>query len=64
MQEAILSVRELTEQLRKTLAAKPKIREPFELYVEAIDAMKVVINQKIDLFCDNDKMKHYVLSEL
>lgn len=52
------------QQLRKTLAAKPKIREPFELYVEAIDAMKAVINQKIDLFCDDDKMKHYVLSAL
>lgn len=52
------------QQLRKTLAADAKVREPFELYLESIAAMKQVINHKIDLFNAQDKMKHYVLSEL
>lgn len=49
------------QQLRLTLANDSKVREPFELYVESVDAMKQVINQKIDLFGDADKMKYYRL---
>lgn len=52
------------QQLRKTLAADAKVREPFELYVDAIATMKQVIEQKIDLFNAGDKMKHYNLAEL
>lgn len=52
------------QQLRKTLAADMKLREPFQLYVEAIDVMKEVIEQKIDLFNAADKMKYYNLAEL
>jgi fructose-bisphosphate aldolase class II len=51
----------LYQQLRKTLSADPRIREPFELYVESIEAMKTVINHKIDLFNDADKVKYYSL---
>lgn len=49
------------QQLRITLANDANVREPFELYVESIDVMKKVINQKIDLFDDADKMKYYKL---
>ena len=49
------------QQLRKTLGNDPVIREPFDLYLESIDAMKEVVNQKIDLFNDADKMKYYKL---
>lgn len=49
------------QQLRITLGNDAKIREPFELYVESIDVMKKVINQKINLFNDADKMKYYEL---
>lgn len=49
------------QQLRVTLAGDSKIREPFELYVDSIKAMKEVINNKIDLFDDADKMKYYTL---
>ncbi len=49
------------QQLRKTLSNDPKIREPFELYLEGIDAMKEVINHKIDLFDAADKVKYYSL---
>lgn len=52
------------QQLRKTLSSNLKLREPFELYQESIDVMKQVIEQKIDLFNADDKMRHYVLSEL
>ncbi|MEG2259655.1 MAG: ketose-bisphosphate aldolase, partial [Oscillospiraceae bacterium] len=52
------------QELRKTLAADSKVREPFVLYVDALGAMKKVINQKIDLFNDADKMKYFVLSEI
>jgi fructose-bisphosphate aldolase class II len=47
--------------LRRTLNNNPKIREPFELYLDAIDAMKVVINHKIELFNDADKAHYYLL---
>lgn len=49
------------QQLRKTLAADPKVREPFELYQEAIEASKKVMRQKIDLFDTADKMQYYRL---
>ena len=49
------------QQLRKTLGNDSVIREPFDLYLESIDAMKEVVNQKIDLFNDADKMKYYKL---
>lgn len=52
------------QELRKTLAADAKVREPFELYLDAIAAMKQVIEQKIDLFNAADKMKYYNLAEL
>ncbi len=47
------------QQLRKTLTADPHVREPFELYVDSIHVMKEVIEQKIDLFNDADKVKYY-----
>lgn len=49
------------QQLRITLGNDHKVREPFELYLESIEAMKKVIYQKIDLFNDSDKMKYYSL---
>ena len=49
------------QQLRLDLAKDAKVREPFELYLGSIQAMKQVINQKIDLFNDADQMKHYRL---
>lgn len=49
------------QQLRLDLAADPKVREPFELYLGSIEAMKKVINQKIDLFQDADQAKYYRL---
>jgi len=47
------------QELRKTLAADLKIREPFELYLDAIEAMKKVVNHKIELFDDVDKVQFY-----
>lgn len=52
------------QELRITLANDANIREPFELYVDAIAAMNKVINHKIDLFEAADKMKYYTLSEI
>lgn len=49
------------KQLRKTLGNDLKLREPFELYVESIQAMKEVIRHKIDLFNTGDKVKYYKL---
>ena len=49
------------QQLRKTLAADLKVREPFELYLEAIEASKKIMRQKIDLFDTADKMQYYRL---
>jgi len=43
------------------LADDAVIREPFDLYVDSIAAMKKVVNQKIDLFNSADKMKYYRL---
>lgn len=49
------------QQLRKTLSADPKVREPFELYQDSIKAMKEVVTHKIKLFDDADKAKFYSL---
>lgn len=49
------------QQLRKTLAADPNVREPFELYVDSIKVMKQVMEHKINLFNDADKAKYYTL---
>lgn len=51
----------LYQELRVILAADKKVREPYELYPSAIEVMKKVINQKIDLFNDAGKMKYYML---
>ncbi len=51
----------LYQELRKTLFNDPKIREPFELYLDGIEVMKKVINHKIDLFNAADKVKYYSL---
>ncbi|MGN0413484.1 MAG: class II fructose-bisphosphate aldolase, partial [Lachnospiraceae bacterium] len=51
----------LYQRLRITLAEDPKVREPFELYLDAIDAMKEVARHKIQLFGSNDKVKYYTL---
>jgi len=51
----------LYQELRKTLFNDPKIREPFELYVDGINEMKKIINHKIDLFNAADKVKYYSL---
>lgn len=49
------------KQCRKTLDENPNTYEPFAVYPESIQAMKEVINFKIDLFNDADKMKYYRL---
>lgn len=49
------------QQLRITLENDKKLREPFELYLESIDAMKEIIVHKIKLFNDNDKLQYYSL---
>lgn len=51
------------QELRKTLK-DPKIREPFELYPASVAAMQEVVEQKIRLFNDDDKVKYYSLNEM
>ncbi len=51
----------LYQQLRVTLNNDVHLREPFELYLEGLAAMKEVIDHKIDLFNDADKVKYYSL---
>ena len=51
----------LYQELRKVLSDDSKIREPFELYPPALEAMKKVVINKIELFDDADKVKHYSL---
>jgi fructose-bisphosphate aldolase class II len=51
------------QELRKTLEDQ-KIREPFELYPSSVKAMKAVIEHKVKLFNDDDKVKYYALNEL
>jgi len=48
------------QQLRITLEDK-KIREPFELYPVSVEAMNEVIEHKVKLFNDDDKVKYYTL---
>ncbi|MBE5847719.1 MAG: ketose-bisphosphate aldolase [Lachnospiraceae bacterium] len=51
------------QRLRITLEDK-KIREPFELYPDSIKAMNKVVEEKVRLFNDDDKLKYYVLDEM
>lgn len=51
------------QELRKTLQ-DPKIREPFELYPRSVEVMKDVIEQKVKLFNDDDKVKYYSLNDM
>jgi len=51
------------QELRKTLQ-DPKIREPFELYPASVRAMNEVVEHKIRLFNDDDKVKYYSLNEM
>lgn len=48
------------QQLRITLEDK-KVREPFELYPASVEAMNKVVEDKIKLFNDDDKVKYYTL---
>ena len=47
------------ERLRITLANDPKVREPFELYLDAIEAMKQCALHKMELFDTVGKAKLY-----
>lgn len=51
------------QQLRLTLENK-KLREPFELYPDSVEAMNKVCEEKIKLFNDDDKVKYYELDKL
>ena len=51
----------LYQKLRVVLANDPKVREPFELYPEALEAMREVARHKIKLFGSDDKVKYYTL---
>lgn len=51
------------QRLRITLQ-DPKIREPFDLYPDSVAAMNEVVEHKIRLFNDDDKLKYYVLDEM
>lgn len=51
------------QELRKTLQ-DPKIREPFELYPASVKAMQEVVEHKIKLFNDDDKVQYYSLNEM
>lgn len=48
------------QQVRKTLEDK-KLREPNEIYKDAIEVMKTVMRQKMDLFGCSDAAKYYRL---
>lgn len=51
----------LYQKLREILANDLKVREPFELYPQAIEAMQEVARHKIRLFGSDDKVKYYTL---
>ncbi len=51
------------QQLRITLQ-DPKIREPFELYPDSVKAMNEVVEHKVRLFNDDDKLQYYVLNDM
>lgn len=54
----------LYQALRRTLAADPTVREPFELYPSAIEEMKKVVRRKIALFNDEGKTSYYRIAGL
>ena len=54
---------EVQETLRKTLK-DPKIREPIDLYPASVAVMQEVIEHKVKLFNDDDKVKYYSLNEM
>ena len=41
-----------------------KLREPFELYPDAVEAMNEVVEHKVRLFNDDDKVKYYLPDEM
>lgn len=51
------------QELRKTLEDM-KVREPFELYPSSVTAMQEVVEDKIRLFNDDDKVKYYELDKM
>jgi len=51
----------LYQQLRLDLAADPHVREPFEVYVNSIQAMREVVFHKLELFGCVNRMRHYRL---
>ncbi len=51
------------QKLRVTLEDK-KLREPFELYPDSVKAMNEVVEHKVKLFNDDDKLKYYVPNEM
>lgn len=51
------------QQLRRTLEDK-KLREPFELYPESVKVMQEVVEHKVKLFNDDDKIKYYSFDTL
>lgn len=51
------------QELRKTLQDM-KVREPFELYPASVAVMQEVVEHKIKLFDDDDKVKYYSLDEM
>lgn len=51
------------QELRKTLQDM-KVREPFELYPASVAVMQEVVEHKIKLFNDDDKVKYYSLDEM
>ena len=53
----------LYQQLRIRLQDK-KVREPFELYTDSIEAMNRVVEQKVKLFLADDKLQHYSLNDM
>lgn len=52
----------LYNQLRKTLQ-NPKLREPFDLYPESVTAMNAVVEEKVRLFCADNKAGLYRLGQ-
>lgn len=51
------------QELRKTLQDM-KVREPFELYPASVKVMQEVVEHKIKLFNDDDKVQYYSLNEM
>ena len=51
------------QELRKTLQDM-KVREPFELYPASVAVMQEIVEHKIKLFNDDDKVKYYSLNKM